>query len=248
MSSRGEDKPLVLIAEDDPAWEAAISETLRVLNVRTIWAQNAAEVLRCADAHGLESRDPLALVILDFRLPAAPGAPCDDTSAFRALLSYLAVFASAPVVVYTSFPRIDWCVECMRAGAFWYLPKITKEGLDNTEKLTRVCRAALFGPPTSRSLPSLEWAHRHGPGLRDRCGGKHIVLIQERLMPSGMREDIVADPGLGGYSVLTRDTPEELESAIAENDALTILLPAIVFIPPRQGAAGDRGRAVVPIG
>jgi len=221
--------PLVLVVENEEKWAAAIHQALVPLGVQTKCVGNQRDGWKFMSEHGADSAK---LVVLDIRIPMDEGKAVEDNGGIkllRILTTYKFLAPMVPVVVYTAFPNYEQCVECMRAGAFWYLAKSTEE--KRSEELIDVCRAALKGHRPKQSLPPEQWLQEHGGELTEEFGNQHIVLINEDMAQSEAKEELAGCTFLGGYAVLARQEYEDLRTVIVESDALRALLPAIVYIP-----------------
>ena len=105
-----EDKPLVLVADDDPDIRSFVAPSLRIAHMHVIEARDGLEALRAVNAH-----HP-AVVVLDIGMPGLDG---------KAVLRVLkGMGADAPFVIFltaSGMPKDR--VEGLRLGAVDYIVK-----------------------------------------------------------------------------------------------------------------------------
>lgn len=124
----------VLVVDDEPTICWALEKMLTGEGHRVITASSAEEGLRLA------TEQPLAMVILDVRLPKIDG--------ITALPKFLDVTGNAPVVIITAFGDLETAVAAVQNGASDYLTKPFK-----LEDALRTCRTALQ-KSAQRSAPT----------------------------------------------------------------------------------------------
>lgn len=116
--------PFILVVDDEPSICWGFEKLLTGEGQRVLTAGSAEAGLRLAAEH------PIALVLLDVRLPGESG--------LEALPKFLSVTGGAPVVVMTAFGDLETAVEAVRKGAVDYLTKPFR-----LEAAADVCRRAL---------------------------------------------------------------------------------------------------------
>lgn len=131
----------VLVVDDEPAICWGFEKLLRGAGHTVLTAGSAEAGLKLAAAN------PIALIILDVRLPGESG--------LDALPKFIAASGGAPVIVITAFGDLETAVTAVRQGAVDYLTKPFR-----LEDAAEVCRQAL-----RRSMTRID-----GQGLRDENG------------------------------------------------------------------------------
>lgn len=116
--------PFILVVDDEPSICWGFEKLLTGEGQRVLTAGSAEAGLRLAAEH------PIALVLLDVRLPGQSG--------LEALPKFLSVTGGAPVVVMTAFGDLETAVEAVRKGAVDYLTKPFR-----LDAAADVCRRAL---------------------------------------------------------------------------------------------------------
>ncbi len=121
----------VLVVDDEPSICWALERMLSGEGHRVVTASSAEEGLRLA------REQPIAMVILDVRLPKEDG--------ISALPKFLHATGNAPVIVITAFGDLETAVAAVKSGAADYLTKPFK-----LEDAIRTCRVAM----QNASVPS----------------------------------------------------------------------------------------------
>lgn len=114
----------ILVVDDEPSICWGFEKLLSGEGHRVLTAGSAEAGLRLAAEH------PIALVLLDVRLPGESG--------LEALPKFSSVTGGAPVVVMTAFGDLETAVEAVRQGAVDYLTKPFR-----LDAAAEVCRRAL---------------------------------------------------------------------------------------------------------
>lgn len=146
--------PFILVVDDEPSICWGFEKLLTGEGQRVLTAGSAEAGLRLAAEH------PIALVLLDVRLPGESG--------LEALPKFLSVTGGAPVVVMTAFGDLETAVEAVRKGAVDYLTKPF-----SLDAAADVCRRALRwnrGPASESAVAVPHSRAEAGAGTRVGTG------------------------------------------------------------------------------
>ncbi len=138
MSRAAASAPEVLLVEDEPSIALLEREVLERAGFRVEDVGRGERALEC-----LESRQMLALMVLDYRLPDMTGGDVVAVLGDR--------ITSLPVVMVTGHPDPEVEARMRAAGVYDYIVK--DFGLKFLDRLPEVARAAIGGHPT----PSTPW-------------------------------------------------------------------------------------------
>ncbi len=237
--NRGDDRPLVLVVDDDPEFrEEILPEALGRLNARVLTAQDVLEARLVAAEHDADTNDPLNLVVLDMQMPRH-GAEVEtaEDGGIQFLRPYHR--PDCPVVVFTAYPSYRNCVRAARAGAAAYLPKKEHDAFGGPEGgidgLIETCRCLLTTPPAGEMrLPTNEdlIAQRYDALSlpREEFGDRWAALVPA----SKARSAGMVGTERAGLVVVTETSRERLAQLII--DKLPILgdIPHVKFVPRRE--------------
>lgn len=124
MQAANQERPKVLVVDDDPRICSLVADTLELQSLEVITATDAGAALQ-----GVRSDAP-DIVILDLRLPGLDG--------IEALRRLKEIAPQLPVIILTGYGDVSSAVEAMRLGAYDFLTKPVE-----TEKILVVVRRAL---------------------------------------------------------------------------------------------------------
>ncbi len=109
MSSTQKNKPLVLVADDEPSMRANIMEILADEGLDFLEAENGQQAVEIA------SEKKPNMVLLDIKMPEMTG--------MGALKRIKKLSPEIPVIVFTAFGTSERPIEAMKLGAFDYIEK-----------------------------------------------------------------------------------------------------------------------------
>jgi DNA-binding NtrC family response regulator len=115
MTMSEENKSSILVVDDDPDVLKRMDRTLRFEGFRN--------VVCCADPRrvaGIVDTDDVAVMVLDLLMPGMPGQDVLAETRER--------HPEIPIIVATAVNDLDSAIECMRHGAFDYVPKTAETG------------------------------------------------------------------------------------------------------------------------
>lgn len=159
-------RPRVLCIEDHSAYLAVMTDCLERLPAEIDGARTGQEAVDRLIA-ARHANKPYDLVVIDMYVPKefgdqiavdATGNPVQmDEQKFglQMLMQWQAEYklipAETPIIVYTGFPSDEDRLQCLRAGAFSYVPKRDGEGHDQLKVLLDRCREALANSAASQN-------------------------------------------------------------------------------------------------
>ncbi len=110
---QNKDSQLILIVDDEPSMRLAVSASLDALGFRILSAANAEEALQILESH--TSRDPIALVLTDLKMPGMSGIEFFHQAKTE--------WPLIPIIMMSAFGTVPEAVEAMKAGLLDYLVK-----------------------------------------------------------------------------------------------------------------------------
>lgn len=166
------------------------------------------------------------IVILDMFLPR-PGrySEQDRTLGVRLLRAHHLLVPGTPVIVYTAHETYQNCVECVKAGAYDYIPKTDKEsGAENFALLLERCRQILNPAPDELD----DWVRQFGEELVMKFAGMYVGVV-----PLRDAEDANVDHNrLGDNALITGRSMGEVQLKLLMNSTLRWSEPKILRVPP----------------
>ena len=234
--SSGKRKPLVLIVEDNEDWRDSIQDLLTPLEIRLELASSHRVGLEIAERHPPNSVDPIDLTILDMRMPYKE----KDYVKTNGGLDFLGVQQlydlldhNSPIIVFTAYDSYDDCIEAIKAGAYYYLPKSDpRPDVNSSQRLLEMCKEILFPPEKTkekqRELPDEKWFDLHHEEVRTLYAGKSVVFLPAQMTVED--NPAVSSNELDGVKMIAADSYTELRRYILDNPEVRELFPLIVFI------------------
>lgn len=210
----------------DPLFES-VSELLERLPARVSIARSGNEAVDFLLSQE-RGKDPVDLIIVDMHLPKTPGGEIDRKLGIKLLIDmnrqYNLFPESAAVIVFTAHEDFDDCIQCIREGADYYLPKVDlKEDRSNIDRLFDHCQTLLY--PRSGKSKLDEWLDRYLPELGTRLHGKVFAPIE-----AAVAEDCKVEGAefYEDYAILVADEFDQLRKRILGDKALRWLVPPIM--------------------
>jgi DNA-binding NtrC family response regulator len=108
-------RPPILVVDDDPDVLKRMERNLRF--------EGFPDVLTCADPHlieGILENSEISVMVLDLLMPGIPGR--------RVLQEARERHPEIPIIVATAVNDLESAIDCMRLGAFDYVPKTAESG------------------------------------------------------------------------------------------------------------------------
>lgn len=221
-------QPKVLYVEDRNDWILTVKPKLAKLPARVEIATDADEAIEAMSSQ--HSDDPYALVIVDMELPSAEAGGLDKRRGLELLLQqavFLLLPYDVPIIVFTAHQTIPNCVECMRSGAFDYIPKLPREnevgGLDLLLK-----RSSEILYPTTASNPMELWIQRNLSYLVKEHLGKSVAVIGEVEPKLAKKKKLLMHDGM---AYLTGSDKTTLRMSIINDKQLRWHYVRVVEIP-----------------
>lgn len=223
--------PLVLVLDDEPDWLEEIRHALAGITRNIAGVTSAQEALAFQAEHGPETSNPVRLIVLDVQIPWKEGETINERGGLDLLpcllLEYELIHSSIPVVVFTAYPDFDECIECIRAGAYYYLPK-NESGKTRLPDLTNICARALAGDEPTSSTPSQAWIKQFSAELQLRFNGKYVAVVPtENATPLAVGEGTAV---IGGCVVLNGDTFQAVRNQILSDARVRRTRPVIFIV------------------
>jgi len=218
--------PRVLCIDDHRPLCDTLKENLEFLPARvdTFYDGGSALDALCAPSSAAAQYQ---LVILDVFLPRSPGDYSEEDNrvlGVKILKAYNLLAPGTPIIIYTNYPSLENCVECIKAGAYDYLPKedpLTKK--DNLPALISRCKDLLYPRPDTLA----GWLDSALEQLSERHGGKFVGIIDPRDADrAGIQADIIGDKAL-----IPGDSVEAVRLRMLGNAVLRWVEPCILKIP-----------------
>jgi len=212
----------ILCVEDDQLQSDMISEALRLLPARVDTALTAGAALHLLRAE--ENLDhPYDLLTVDMRIPRVYGEPAMDRMGRHILQSFKWMAPKTEVIVYTAYPRNRDCVECLRMGAYDYIPKLDEAGNDGLTVLVDAARHILYPSPDDNEA----WLSENISELSRHFGGKVIGVFKLK----DVKGDHATLRIIGGRFVCGAPSMRELRSFIVMDPMLQWLDYYVAVIP-----------------
>lgn len=136
MNVTRSNKPLVLVADDEPSMRTNIMEILAEEGLDFLEAEDGIQALKLASEHDPE------LLLVDIKMPGMSG--------IEVLKSIKKTYPELPVIVFTAFGSNERPIEAMKMGAFDYIEKPF-----DIEEFLLVIRRALDHHSLVREVQSL---------------------------------------------------------------------------------------------
>lgn len=159
MPAANQERPKVLVVDDDPRICSLVADTLELQSLDVITATDAGAALQ-----GVRSDAP-DIVILDLRLPGLDG--------MEALRRLKEIAPQLPVIILTGYGDVASAVEAMRLGAYDFLTKPVE-----TEKILVVVRRALEHQALETERNELRNKLRQRDTLMGRSPEIHQIIQQ----------------------------------------------------------------------
>lgn len=191
MNQTGQQRPMILVVEDDKAMRLLISKVLGA-------SKTPVEIVAVDNAHEamgwLENSD-VAVVVTDLRMPGASGLD---------LLEFVKKRASiTQVVLVTGYATVESAIKALKGGAYDYVLK----PFDN-EELRRVVELALERYLLASENQRLRQQSREGTGEDDLIGQSRGIEDVRRLVQAAAAHDcsvfIFGESGSGKELVARR--------------------------------------------
>ncbi len=219
-------KPLVLVVEDDLVWGEKLRQLLEPLNSRLEICATLKEAFDFADAHDVESSDPIDLVILDMRVPDKPGEGEDVAGGIKYLRHYDYLGRNSPIIVLTAYRSY---AEALEHGVQYYLPKSEVD----MDTILAKCNELLTKPKEEPNrqqpdTPNDAWFVRNHEEVRKRHAGKWAAFLPGSET-FGVEPSASVDE-LDGVKILVADNYNEVRRCIVRDSTLLRLCPHIVHI------------------
>jgi FixJ family two-component response regulator len=212
--------PTIMLVDDDRDLSGTIKDRLeRILGVKVdpyYDADSMLDKLLTLD----RQPSPYRIIVLDMWLPRREGSPVEAALGLRLLRAHRVLSPSVPVLVYTAFEDYEVCVDCIKSGAYDYIPKLDAE--PNRDRLVERCQRILAPEPDELD----SWMQEHGGELLERFGGLYVALIP--LVDALAAK--VEYRELGGRAVIAADTMGEVRRALLRNSALRWMEPRILRV------------------
>ncbi len=227
-------KQIVLIIEDNKKWQIEIQHLLESFKVKFLVASTIAEGLNIAKEFSKKPSNLIDLVILDMRIPFKKNTKTDHKGGIKFIKLQLYNFFhnTPPIIFFTAYPNYDQCIEAIKDGAYYYLPKSSHiPGVNNSERLMKMCGEILCKEKIKakhKKQPDEGWFKRNHMKVRERYSKKYVAFVAtdkklKILKPIKMEK-------LDGVKILISNTYEKLRQCIIEDEHLINILPLIVYI------------------
>jgi CheY-like chemotaxis protein len=218
--------PRILCIEDVPDHAARFKEALSAIPAEVDIAGNGDQALDFLTVPGRKAYD---LIVLDVRIPRLAGGAIDNRWGVNFMLHhqkyYSLVPSTTPVIVFTAYPLFNDCVECIRAGARDYLPKLDPyTQISNLDLLVQRCTQLLHETPVDDT--DLEWISKHEQELSALARCKYAAPIPaQTAKAAGVSGTLV-----GGRVLIEGDTIEEIKRQLLVNPILRWERPRVVKV------------------
>ncbi|MCX6909758.1 MAG: response regulator [Verrucomicrobia bacterium] len=215
----------MLLVDDDPLLKKTLVPLLEDLSCTCSCAATGDEAVDLM-LEAAKEQKPFDIIILDLWVPRKTGGQIDRQLGLLLLNTHYQILAyGTPVIVFTNHPTFENCVNCIKAGAYDYLPKVAEEG-NNTEKLLLLCRKLLF--PEFTDDERSKWVKEHAAQLRERFAGKYVALIREAV---GREAKLDQEP-LDGWTFLVGESKQGIALKMLTDPILRWETPYVVDLTP----------------
>ncbi|MBL8231310.1 MAG: response regulator [Bryobacterales bacterium] len=223
----------ILVVDDDKEFCDTLCERFEVET-----AQIVPEVIH--EAHAAiefmlsEKGQKLSLAIVDVYLPRADR-DRDKPSPFAVeiIRSHQLLKRGTPIIVITGAPSFQDCVECIKAGAYDYIPKYDPiANTANMDALVKECLEIVNPKPD----PVAEWVQRNLVELSHSHGGQFLgIMDRARAEGTNLALQHLKDESDSNL-FLPGDSMEEIQMKMIHDPVLRWVKPRILWVPQPHSA------------